>query len=533
MYTTVSNHYSFHFLSYFTPRDITKVLTPDNHLSKLHNMAFFKYSSGFPTARLKSKLTPNAERIILGNGNDSDEARKTTTAWRRTATTLKRRGKAASHYILIKFKLADVTSDDEATFTGDDVPMKALVKRGPDFSQRYPEIRCIASGANGVVHLHLDLKHGTLVAVKTVSDETYEPSEVPHEVQIIRHIGPHDNIIRCFAVYNDSDSESHKKIVFQYCSPGDLASYVDKFKVDVPEDFIWHAFKQIAHGLHHIHAASVVHGDLKMANVLLVPNPRDGLYPTLKIADFGASEFDWPSNIPFGHVGTWLYSPPEAEYHQGPEGDVWALGNILYFLARRTMPRRKLNEPEEDSELWFEQNEKRVPPGTPFKEQYKSFCLFLAKHPIEIKRVDKPSKYCFKARTKLLNYWMMRTLDLNWRTRINTVELQRFVCILEPYVRNVTAAKHRSLLNSFEDARGGNIEVTDASVFKELFSALAVRAIEWNDPALLGFGKELVSCLDAEDLVDAQAHLTQAEARFAAKRQETVKARWEDRAAKF
>ena len=53
---------------------------------------------------------------------------------------------------------------------------------------------------------------------------------------------------------------------------GDLESKIEqakKLKSFVKEDKIWHIFKQCAQGLEALHAASIVHRDIKCANVFL------------------------------------------------------------------------------------------------------------------------------------------------------------------------------------------------------------------------------------------------------------------------
>ncbi|KAF2241182.1 kinase-like protein [Trematosphaeria pertusa] len=400
---------------------------------------------------------------------------------------IKHKGKAAGRRILAHFNGS----------TGRDV-----LPQYDDSVDRYPTVRYLAEGGSGKVHLCEDRKQGTLVAVKSIQ---YDDTSMPHEAQIIQQLGRHANIVKCYDVADHPAEEFYKRIVFEYCPLGDLADYIEQCDGDVPELFIWHAFNQITQGLQHIHATGIVHGDLKLANVLLASPPRGALFPTLKIADFGASLVKPPAQIPRTHRGTWAYASPEAEFLFGPETDVWALGCIIHYLANKRLPFHSIEMNDLDSvEAWFDKTGRAIPPGTPFRRDYKHFCYWLAEHPVVITRVDKSSKCSTMTRTKLLNYFMHRVLDTDWKTRITTNELQRFMTVLEPFVFNVKAAGYHSVLESFEEGldvgvnEGATSRIMDSYVVMQMFCALAILVSKWKDPHLLGFGKDLLTVMNTE-----------------------------------
>lgn len=85
----------------------------------------------------------------------------------------------------------------------------------------------------------------------------------------------------------------------------------------------------MAEALAHIHAASIVHDDVKPDNIVWSPSARAAV-----LIDFGAA-YDYAQLGPahFTPSGTPPYAPPEfLRRRKGPEGDVWALGVVLLYV---------------------------------------------------------------------------------------------------------------------------------------------------------------------------------------------------------
>lgn len=86
-----------------------------------------------------------------------------------------------------------------------------------------------------------------------------------------------------------SDGEAYSYLVTEYCSNGDLLTYLRGRRAavrgtDQPAlhlDEIVHLMRQLCAGVAYLHARGIIHRDIKLRNLLLT----SGL--TLKIADFG------------------------------------------------------------------------------------------------------------------------------------------------------------------------------------------------------------------------------------------------------
>jgi serine/threonine protein kinase len=370
--------------------------------------------------------------------------------------------------------------------------------------QRYVPIRLLGSGGNGEVHLSRDSATGAVVAVKTVyHGKSRSP---PGEAQILRLLGQHVNIVQFQTVLKHPHQAGYMQLAFEPCK-SDLGDYMDANPGSIPELFIWSVFTQITNGLHYIHSKQVVHGDLKPANILLMPARTGELHPTFKIADFGSASVAPPSDIPRGHMGTHGLQPPESTYRFGPENDVWSLGCIIYELAARVLPLDKLPKPDVDAETWFDISGKTIPLGTRHRASYKRFCHFMAFYPVGPRRIDGgplcPSSTVVYS--KLLNWMMMRALDVNHRTRITTAELQKYLPVLDRLVGTISISGREAMLNQFEDERESYWRqyinsVTDSSVFEKLFYVLMLSARRTGEARMMGWGIPLLGIMDVFEL---------------------------------
>ncbi|PVE94137.1 serine/threonine-protein kinase [Microbacterium sp. TPD7012] len=102
----------------------------------------------------------------------------------------------------------------------------------------------------------------------------------------------------------------------------------------VPARQLAHLTRDLAEGLAAVHAAGIVHRDVKPSNVLLAPRrTRRGGQWAAKLADFGiACELDDARMTSSGHVlGTLTYMAPEQlrDADPGTAVDIFALGLVM------------------------------------------------------------------------------------------------------------------------------------------------------------------------------------------------------------
>lgn len=122
-------------------------------------------------------------------------------------------------------------------------------------------------------------------------------------------------------------------LVMDYVDGGDLDDLIRSHGALEPA-MIAYLGANIAAGLGAVHAAGVVHGDIKPANILIDSSTTPG---TPKIADFGIARIcdSTAATRTAVGMGTLVYMAPEASagVPPSPAKDVYALGIVLYQLA--------------------------------------------------------------------------------------------------------------------------------------------------------------------------------------------------------
>ncbi|KAJ3674841.1 hypothetical protein LUZ60_005457 [Juncus effusus] len=201
---------------------------------------------------------------------------------------------------------------------------------GTDISSQYELGRELGRGEFGVTYLCTDLQSGSKFACKSISKNKLRTQvdieDVRREVEIMRHLPPHPNIVTLKDTYED-DAAVH--LVMELCEGGELfdrivarGHYTERAAAVVT--------KTIVEVVQMCHKHGVMHRDLKPENFLF-GNKKETA--PLKAIDFGLSVFFSPGERFNEIVGSPYYMAPEVlKRNYGPEVDVWSAGVILYIL---------------------------------------------------------------------------------------------------------------------------------------------------------------------------------------------------------
>ncbi len=125
-------------------------------------------------------------------------------------------------------------------------------------------------------------------------------------------------------------------IVMEYADGGDVQEKVKaclRARERLDENLIWSYFIQMLEGIAHLHSKSILHRDLKTANMFLT---MDG---HVKIGDLNVSKLA-KQGMAATQIGTPYYMSPEI-FRGKPyndKSDIWSLGCILYELTTLAVP---------------------------------------------------------------------------------------------------------------------------------------------------------------------------------------------------
>lgn len=163
---------------------------------------------------------------------------------------------------------------------------------------------------------------GKKYALKMISKDGYKSKiskrNLKMEIKIHKQLN-HENIIK---LYNTFEDDFYMYMLMEL-GEEDLFYFLEKH--DLSDNDILNISYQLVQAIAYLNGKNIIHGDLKMENILMVNDK-------IKICDFGLSSQNF---FHFGYVGTPEYMAPEIIKKQiyNYKVDIWAFGIILYNLV--------------------------------------------------------------------------------------------------------------------------------------------------------------------------------------------------------
>jgi eukaryotic-like serine/threonine-protein kinase len=212
-----------------------------------------------------------------------------------------------------------------------------------EFVPGYRLGRELGRGAMGVVYEATQKKLGRKVALKVVNPALSQNADYvkrfKREAQTLAKLN-HPNIVQ---LYDFGEANGRIFLALEFVEGEDVTSYMER-EGRVDEKLAIRIVRDVALGLGHGHLSSVIHRDVKPANLLLLREAEGGEYTT-KITDFGlAREQEHKGDGELTQEGTILGTPAYMAPEQ-TEGvaachkcDIYALGATLYHMLTGTVP---------------------------------------------------------------------------------------------------------------------------------------------------------------------------------------------------
>lgn len=213
---------------------------------------------------------------------------------------------------------------------------------GDAFIRGYRRVRRLAAGPLTDLYVGESERAGTLVALKVARDRQDEDEPVDvfgrflQEYELVQRI----EAASVARVYDLGISDEHAWLVMEYFPLGDLRRRMRAAALS-PREALLMAI-EVARALEGVHAAGVLHRDLKPGNVML---RADG---TIALIDFGLSK-DTALTVDATDGGTIFGTPHYMSPEQGHaepidvRSDLYSLGVMLYEMLTGEKPYRADN----------------------------------------------------------------------------------------------------------------------------------------------------------------------------------------------
>ena len=202
--------------------------------------------------------------------------------------------------------------------------------------EKYDVKQKIGKGKFGLVKYGIHKETKRKVAIKILSKKTMGPSDfelAKTEIETLK-ICQHPNIIKIYDVFETAD---YIYIIMEYCSGGNLFSYIKKRNYKLSETRICEIIHKLCMAIYYIHSYGIIHRDIKPTNILMTDDSETA---DIRLLDFGISKIISPNQKCTETYGTLAFVAPEVikgkPYNKSV--DLWSIGILTFFLLCGYLP---------------------------------------------------------------------------------------------------------------------------------------------------------------------------------------------------
>ena len=156
------------------------------------------------------------------------------------------------------------------------ISTKNLIRRvsGNPF-ENYKKLKKLGSGTFGHVFKVMHVKSGNIRAMKIIPKNNLMPGfadkDIIREINIMKNLD-HPHVIKIYEFYRD---DKNYYLINEYCTEGDLSEKMIKLK-KLPEPIVKILMAQIFSAVLYLNNKGIIHGDLKLENILVDSYLDDG-----------------------------------------------------------------------------------------------------------------------------------------------------------------------------------------------------------------------------------------------------------------
>jgi len=152
----------------------------------------------------------------------------------------------------------------------------------------YRIIKKLGQGTFGQVYKIMQLKTGNIRALKIIPKNNlragFTDKDITREINIMKNLD-HPHIIKLYEFYKDAENYY---LVNEFCTEGDLSEKMNKLKF-LPEPIVKILMAQIFSAVLYLNNRGIIHGDLKLENILVDSYLDDGNIQTKNRSNFISS----------------------------------------------------------------------------------------------------------------------------------------------------------------------------------------------------------------------------------------------------
>ena len=132
----------------------------------------------------------------------------------------------------------------------------------------YRILKKLGQGTFGQVYKAIHKKTGNIRAMKIIPKNNAKPGftdkDIIHEIMIMKNLD-HPHVIKLYEFYTD---EYNYYLINEFCTEGDLSEKMYKLK-SLPEPIVKIIMAQIFNAVLYLNNKGIIHGDLKLENILV------------------------------------------------------------------------------------------------------------------------------------------------------------------------------------------------------------------------------------------------------------------------